>query len=118
MDSFSHFLAKVNELCGKICYNNAMDASFKDKIGPFFTVTLVAITIIGGIALAYPSYKRCQSLKRQDAQIKSEIMAKKEEIAKLLEYQHRFKSDRDFVENIARRNRRVFPGELVFIFED
>ena len=30
----------------------------------------------------------------------------------------RFRTDSEFVENIARQNRRVFPGELVFKFED
>ena len=46
------------------------------------------------------------------------IEEKKREIAKLIENQNRFRSDRDFVEQIARRNGRVFPGELVFVFED
>lgn len=95
-----------------------MNNGFKDKIAYFFTLTLVVVILIGGISFAYPSYRRGQSLKRQDAQLKAEIEAKKREIAKLMENQSRFKNDRDFVETIARRNRRVFPGELVFIFED
>lgn len=95
-----------------------MDNSFKDKVARLFTIVLVTIILVGGICFAYPSYRRGQSLKRQDIELKAEIEAKKREIAKLMEYQRRFKTDRDFVETIARRNRRVFPGELVFIFED
>jgi hypothetical protein len=34
----------------------------------------------------------------------------------LVENQRRFRTDADFVESIARQNRRVFPGELVFVF--
>ena len=50
--------------------------------------------------------------------IEAELEEKKKEIARLVENQRRFRTDPDFVEAIARRNRRVFPGELVFIFED
>ena len=40
-----------------------------------------------------------------------------QEIAQLRDYQRRFRTDKDFVETIARQNHRVFPGELVFLFE-
>ena len=40
------------------------------------------------------------------------------EIAKLLDNQRRFRTDPDFVEHIARQNHRVFPGELVFMFNE
>ena len=46
------------------------------------------------------------------------IEEKKREIAKLIDYQKRFKTDPDLVERIARQNGRVYPGELVFIFDD
>ena len=45
------------------------------------------------------------------------IEAKKQEIAALVENQRRFRTDRDFVESIARKKDRVLPGELVFIFK-
>jgi cell division protein FtsB len=51
-------------------------------------------------------------------ELRAQIEAKQRQIAKLSENQRRFRSDPDFVESIARQNRRVFPGELVFIFED
>ena len=46
------------------------------------------------------------------------IEAKKAEIAELKDQQRRLSADRGFVEKLARRNRRVYPGELVFIFDD
>jgi len=80
---------------------------------------LLVLLIVGiGSTMAYPSFKRGQALKRQEADLQRRIDRKKQEIAVLQDNQRRFKSDADFVEAIARQNRRVFPGELVFIFED
>lgn len=95
-----------------------MSEDLKDTILNWFSIALMAIVVVGGAAMAYPSYLRGQKLKVQEAELKARIEAKKAEIAKLQEYQRRFKTDPDFVETIARQNRRVFPGELVFIFED
>jgi ABC-type amino acid transport substrate-binding protein len=47
-----------------------------------------------------------------------QIEEKKAEIAAIREKQRRFNSDREFVEALARQNRRVYPGELVFIFDE
>lgn len=90
----------------------------KDKFMKWFTSSLLVLIIGGGLFMAYPSFRRGQALKRQDAELQDRIDAKKREIAALIENQRRFKTDADFVETIARQNRRVFPGELVFIFED
>ena len=46
------------------------------------------------------------------------IEQKRRDIAALIENQRRFRTDPDFVEHIARQNRRVFPGELVFVFKE
>ena len=95
-----------------------MKESFKDKIGRFVTVVLVIGVAVGGLVTAWPNYLRSRSLKRQDAELAERLEEKKREIAKLKEYQNRFRTDSEFVENIARQNHRVFPGELVFKFED
>ena len=95
-----------------------MIEGLKDKFMKWFTSSLLVLIIGGGLFMAYPSFRRGQALKRQDAELQDRIDAKKREIAALIENQRRFKTDADFVETIARQNRRVFPGELVFIFED
>ena len=46
------------------------------------------------------------------------IDEKRAEIAEIKTKQNRFNTDREFVETLARQNRRVFPGELVFVFDD
>jgi len=97
-----------------------MRESLKDKFVKYFTLVLVTAIFVGGLLFAWPTYLRSRSLQRQDDELARRIEEKRAEIARLVEYQRRFQSDRDFVEFIARQpqNRRVFPGELVFIFEE
>ena len=95
-----------------------MKEGFKEKFLRYFTVVLVLAILVGGLAAAWPNYVRRNSLKAQDAALAASIEEKKREIAQLAENQRRFKADPDFVESIARQNRRVFPGEIVFIFEE
>jgi cell division protein FtsB len=93
-----------------------MSAGFKEKFMRYFTAVLLVVIIIGGLVMVYPTYRRGLALKNQNAELQSKIDEKKREIAKLVENQRRFRTDADFVESIARQNRRVFPGELVFVF--
>ena len=95
-----------------------MEATFKEKVMRWLTMAVVSVIVLGGFALVYPNYQRGQALKRQDADLQAQIDAKRREIAKLTEYKNRFRSDPDFVEAIARQNHKVFPGELIFIFND
>ena len=95
-----------------------MTEGFKERVLRYTTVALVLSILVGGLAAAWPSYVRRNSLKAQDAELAARIEEKKREIARLQECQRRFKTDKDFVESIARQNHRVYPGELVFLFED
>ena len=94
-----------------------MNESLKDKVARYLTYPLLLLIIVGGLVMMYPNYRRSEALKRQNAELQERIDEKKREIAQLLDYQRRFRTDADFVETIARQNHRVFPGELVFIFE-
>ena len=94
-----------------------MSESLREKVLRILTGCVLAMIVIGGLVLMYPNYRRSESLKRQNAELQEKIESKKREINKLIENQRRFKTDPDFVEMIARQNRRVFPGELIFIFE-
>ena len=88
-----------------------------EKLTRIFTVLIVLVVLVGGLASAWPAYLRGRSLKVRDAQLAAEIEEKKAQIEAIREKQRRFNTDREFVESLARQNRRVFPGELVFIFE-
>lgn len=95
----------------------AMNEVLKEKVLSVLTGCVLLVIIIGGIVMIYPNYRRSESLKRQNAELQETIDRKKREIAQLEENQRRFRTDADFVEMIARQNRRVFPGELIFTFD-
>jgi len=94
-----------------------MNEGLKEKVLRFLTGFVLVLIIIGGLVMMYPDYRRSESLKRQNAELQAKIDRKKAEIATLVENQRRFRTDADFIEMIARQNHRVFPGELVFIYE-
>ena len=89
----------------------------KEKVLKALTGCILLLIVVGGLVMMYPNYRRAESLKRQNAELQQTIDRKKKEISELMENQRRFRTDLDFVELIARQNRRVFPGELVFTFE-
>ncbi len=91
---------------------------FWDKLCQiFFFIAFGAVLVIGAI-MSYPKYDQAQGLSRQRDEIRQRIEEKKREIAAIRDRQRRFTTDREFVEALARENRRVFPNELVFVFEN
>lgn len=95
-----------------------MEERTREKVFHVFTLSILALIAIIGGATAYPQWRRSRSLQAQQAQVRDQIETVKKEISQLTENQRRFRVDPDFVETVARRNRRVYPGELVFIFDD
>ena len=94
-----------------------MKEEFKERVLRTLTACVLLLIVIGGLVMMYPNYRRSEALKRQNAELQERIDSKKREIATLIENQRRFRTDADFVEMIARKDHRVFPGELVFVFE-
>ena len=82
-----------------------------------FVVAFISI-VVTGVKLSAPKYRSAQGLRAELARIERQIAEKQAEIAAIREKQRRFNTDREFVEALARQNRRVYPGELVFIFDD
>ena len=95
-----------------------MEEGLRSKVFKVFTFALVVVILVGGAVVAWPTYMRSLALSRQQAELAARIEEKKLQIAELQELQRRFQTDKDLVEAIARKNGRVFPGELVFIFDD
>lgn len=93
-----------------------MGENLKEKAVWFLTYGLLSAIIVGGFCFMYPNFRDSEALKRQNAELQARIDRKKAEIAQLKANQSRFHTDADFVETIARQNHRVFPGELVFLF--
>ena len=69
-------------------------------------------------AMFPPKIEQWHGMQKRRDHLHSEIKQIKSDIFKMQENQQRLKTDRDFVERVARENRRVQPGELVFIFDD
>ncbi len=91
--------------------------SFIDKCLRIVAGLAVIGVVIGGVVVVWPKLSRVRGLEKQRQQVLAEIDAKNREIAQLRENQRRFREDPDFVEAIARQNHRVYPGEVVFVFE-
>lgn len=93
--------------------NNLIDKLFQG----LFIAVFVAI-VATGLMITLPKYRQAEGLDRTCADLQHRIDLKKKEIAAVKDKQLRFKTDREFVEGLARENRRAFPGEIVFTFED
>ena len=89
-----------------------------DRLSRLVFIVLFVGIVAAGVVASYPRYMRMKGLSQEKARYLQLIEEKKAEIAELKEQQRRFYADRGFVEKLARRNRRVYPGELVFIFDD
>ncbi|MBR1920629.1 MAG: septum formation initiator family protein [Kiritimatiellae bacterium] len=94
-----------------------MTEGFTERFWKVLTVVLLAVITVGGVFSIWPTYLRGRGLKQQDEELTRRIEEKKREIARLIDYQKRFNTDVDLVERIARQSDRVYPGELVFVFE-
>lgn len=93
-------------------------SQFLTRIFQFLFFVLFAAILGTGFAICYPKYRQMVGLNEVKARIHVQIEAKKAEVADLRDRQHRFYKDREFVENLARVNRYLYPGELVFEFND
>lgn len=89
-----------------------------DKIFQVFFVAVFVAIVATGLMITLPKYRQAAGLEAARVELQHRIDFKKKEIAAVKEKQMRFRTDREFVESLARENRRAFPGELVFIFDN
>lgn len=80
----------------------------------FFTFAV----LIGAFIVVRPKILQAEDLAAERDRIRKCIEEKRAAIQEIKDKQNRFNTDREFVESLARQNRRVFPGELVFVFDD
>lgn len=83
------------------------------------TTLLVALAIVvaGGMFILPPKIAQMNRLEKQRSELMRKIEHKNHEIEVLKNKQQRFSSDPEFVEYVARQNKRVRPNELVFVFD-
>ncbi len=82
---------------------------------------LVGVAIAVGIAIGFlvlaPRYREWRLMIDRREHLNQEIAFKQQELTQIKRNQLRFREDPEFVEHVARKNRRVRPGEIVFIFD-
>ena len=88
-----------------------------DKLFQWMFFVVFGAIVATGVVITFPKYRQAAGLEQTKADLQRRIELKNQEIAAVREKQNRFRTDREFVEGLARENRRVFPGELVFLFE-
>lgn len=92
---------------------------------PFIKI-LLRIAIAAGIVMLtvftasvfLPKYRQMCGLDNKCHSLHGRVEAKQREIHLIRENQGRLLTDPEFVARIAHQNRRVFPNELVFVFDD
>lgn len=93
-----------------------MKEETKNCICNAFSVAVTFLVFAAGIVATLPRYRQYCALKDTLAARERAIARTGAETADLEDKVRRFAVDRDFVEAVARQNRRVYPGELVFVF--
>ncbi len=93
-----------------------MEALFK-IITKTAIVAAFGIVVAGGLFILPPKIQDMRSLEAQRNEIKRKIDYKEKEIETLKLRQQRFSTDPEFVELIARQNKRIRANELIFVTE-
>ncbi len=82
-----------------------------------FGALWIAVLASGFVFLGRPVWGKLAGLKDQHAMATAAVQAKSEEIRSYKSKQQRFQTDPDFVELLARQNKRVRPNEVLYKFE-
>jgi Tfp pilus assembly protein PilO len=80
-------------------------------------VAAFGIVVAGGLFILPPKIQDMRNLEAQRNEIKRKIDYKEKEIETLKLRQQRFSTDPEFVELIARQNKRIRANELIFVTE-
>lgn len=83
-----------------------------------FLYLILAAIIMCGISVIFPKWRQRNALAAEKREAARRIDVQRQRIAEVKDKQRRFNQDREFVERLARENHRVYPGELVFIFDE
>ncbi len=93
-----------------------MTGSIGSRILSVVAVAVLMITAFCAFRFNEPEYKAYREAMEHRARLQSVNAAKNEELANLRRDQDRFVNDEEFVIQVARENRKLFPGEILFTF--
>ena len=87
-----------------------------DRIFQTCSFAILAAIFLGGLWFCSKPWRKAQDLTAEHDRIMRKIATRQAEIDAMRENQRRFNTDREFVEMLARKNHRLFPGEVVFVY--
>ena len=93
-----------------------MIGSIGSKLLSIVAVVVLVLTTVCAFRFNEPQFKAYREAMAHRARLQSENAAKNEELAELRRDQDRFVNDEEFVIHVARENRKLFPGEILFTF--
>ena len=93
-----------------------MSGSVGSKIFKSVAIAVVVLTAVCAVRFNEPQYRAYKESIAHRARLQAENDAKNIELANLRRDQERFENDEEFVIRIARENRKLFPGEILFTF--
>ena len=94
-----------------------MGSSVSSKITAWVASILIVIAIGCAISVDVPLFQRYNRAKEQRSELCEENAQLNEKLEKLQSDQERFRTDPEFVEHLARKNHRLRPGEILFVFD-
>ena len=97
---------------------NIMDNVYVQRAVTAIIGFFIVAVFVGAFIVVRPKILQAEDLAAERDRIRRRIDEKRAAIQEIKDKQNRFNTDREFVESLARQNRRVFPGELVFVFDD
>lgn len=93
-----------------------MKSSVGNRILTCVATVVVVLTVVCAVRFNGPQYRAYKESMEHRARLQAENANKNEELASLRRDQVRFRNDEEFVIQVARRNRKLFPGEILFTF--
>lgn len=77
---------------------------------------VVIVLIVCAVRYNAPQYHEYQSCLIQRAELQAKNEATSEKLLDFRSKQQRFYTDKEFIIHLAHSGRRVFPGEVLFVF--
>jgi len=89
------------------------------EILPVLFFALLAAILVAAVALVFPAYKKSQTIKLRQEEVKSELKTQKSELLKLKRESNALENDPKAVERVAREKFNYCKdGELVYKFKE
>lgn len=81
-------------------------------------VAAAVLLVVGLTTVFIPKYRQMRGLEARCRVLRGQVDAKQRDIHRIKVNQSRLLTDPEFVARVAHQNRRMFPNEIVFVFDD